>query len=73
MIRLPEVYARRADADLFGNFSHRQPTFDAGVPKVSGEIRLARQSELPKQLGYRPAKLNRALDGEQGHAMKSVG
>jgi hypothetical protein len=38
-----------------------------------GEIRLARQFELPRQLGYIAAELSRALDGEQDHSMKPVG
>lgn len=40
---LPEVYARRADAYLLGNFGHRQTTLDPSVAEVTSEIGLAGQ------------------------------
>ena len=43
MIGLPEVYACRADADLFGNFCDRQTTLDASVTKKAGKVWLTRQ------------------------------
>jgi hypothetical protein len=40
-ITLPEIYARRADADLLGNFRNGKAAPYAGVANVMGKDRLA--------------------------------
>jgi hypothetical protein len=46
MIRLPEVDARRADADLLGNIDNRQATLDSSITKIARKAWLTGQFDL---------------------------
>jgi hypothetical protein len=46
MIRLPEVDARCADANLFGDIDNRQATLDSSVTKITRKAWLTGQFDL---------------------------
>jgi hypothetical protein len=51
VIRLPEIYARLADANHVCDFGHRQTTLDPSITQVACEIRFARQCTRPSSFG----------------------
>jgi hypothetical protein len=50
VIVLPKIDARRADADLFGDFRNRELTLDPGFTEVTSKIALSSQWTDPFNL-----------------------